>query len=116
VRVIPQRSLSNELMTEGIVMRHRGEATGMTMNSSHWDVFKPIVTKGRVVDVRSFAWDPDPSLREMNNRIGKPGTALPEVPRRTPGSSNPLRTSACLPMLLVITYLTNPCFLCIKNT
>jgi len=43
-------------------MCHRGEAPGMTMNSSHWGVFTPLVIAGRVVDVRSFALDPDPSL------------------------------------------------------
>ncbi len=42
-------------------MRHRGEAPGMTINSSHWGVFEPIVADGRVVAVRSFAPDPDPS-------------------------------------------------------
>jgi biotin/methionine sulfoxide reductase len=31
----------------------------MTMNSSHWRVFTPIVTEGRVVDGRSFALDPN---------------------------------------------------------
>jgi len=34
----------------------------MSMTSFHWGVFNPIVTEGRVVDVRSFALDPDPSL------------------------------------------------------
>ena len=71
-------------------MRDRGEAPGMTMSSSHWRVVKPIVTKGRVVDVRSFAWDPDPSLREMNTRIGKPRTALPEAPCPNPRVGQPV--------------------------
>jgi biotin/methionine sulfoxide reductase len=32
------------------------------MNSSHCGVFTPLVTEGRIVDVRSFVLDPDPSL------------------------------------------------------
>ena len=63
-------------------MRHRGEAPGMSMNSSHWGVFTPIVTAGCVVGVRSFALDPDPSLiiRLMQTRCITPvGVLQPAV-------------------------------------
>jgi hypothetical protein len=83
------------------------QTPGMTMNSSYWRVCKPIVAKGRVVEVRSFAWEPDPSLRERNNRRGKPGTALPEAPPPTPGLGNLLGTSACLPILCRVVLPTN---------
>ena len=33
----------------------------VSLNSSHWGVFDPIVEEGRVVDARPFARDPDPS-------------------------------------------------------
>jgi biotin/methionine sulfoxide reductase len=42
-------------------MHDRGEAPGITVNSSHWGVFEPIAAKERLVDVRPFAPDPDPS-------------------------------------------------------
>ena len=32
-----------------------------TLNSSHWGVFDPFVVDGRVVDVKAFHKDPDPS-------------------------------------------------------
>ena len=62
MRVVPQLSLRNDLTTERTALRHRGEAPGMSMTSSHWGVFTPMVTDGRIVDVRSFALDSDPSL------------------------------------------------------
>src|SRR5215475_433154 len=50
-------------MTQHPKGRHApaGEAPGMTINSSHWGVFEPIITQGRIVEVRPFAPDPDPS-------------------------------------------------------
>src|SRR5271156_5972970 len=32
-----------------------------SLNSSHWGAFDPVVTDGRLVDVRPFARDPNPS-------------------------------------------------------
>jgi biotin/methionine sulfoxide reductase len=33
----------------------------ISLNSSHWGVFDPVVESGRVVDVRPFTRDSDPS-------------------------------------------------------
>ena len=42
-------------------MPDKNETTRGTLNSSHWGVFEPVVADGRLLDVRPFAQDPDPS-------------------------------------------------------
>lgn len=42
-------------------MRQPDEYPHLTVNSSHWGVFEPVVIEGRLVEVRHFSHDPDPS-------------------------------------------------------
>ena len=37
------------------------ESSAARLNSSHWGAFSPVVGNGRVIGVRAFARDPDPS-------------------------------------------------------
>lgn len=42
-------------------MPRTNEPSNVVLNSSHWGVFEPVVADGRLLDVRPFSQDPDPS-------------------------------------------------------
>src|SRR2546423_161938 len=42
-------------------MGQRSEPPCLTLNSSHWGAFAPVVDEGRLVEVQPFPNDPDPS-------------------------------------------------------